>query len=227
MIETEQLCKHFGRVQAVQDVSLTVEQGTVTGLLGENGSGKSTLLKLLAGVQFPTRGKAAIDGQPVGPETKAFVSYAPETNPFYGWMRVIDVMRFQATFFDDFSWEQNRKLLESMALAPHQRVGHLSKGMQARLKLAAVLSREAKLYFLDEPISGIDPLSKRKILETMLERFRHLSATVIVSTHDVTQAEPLFDHVVFLREGSVALQGSAEGLRERYQCSLEDLFGRV
>ncbi len=227
MIKLENLHKNFGRTKAVDGVTLDIAKGNIVGLLGENGSGKSTLLKLMAGLQFPTRGHASIAGTPVGRQTKAWTSYAPESNAFYKWMSVRDILQYQRLFFADFAQDRCDELVSFMQLPMEARVGTLSKGMQARLRLTAALSREAKVQLLDEPFSGIDPLSRKKILDALIDQFRFQEQTMIISTHEVAAAERLFDEILFMAGGRVLLQGSADQLRAEHNCSIEDLFGKV
>ncbi len=227
MIQLDNIHKHFGRTKAVNGITLEIPRGRIVGLLGENGSGKSTLLKLLAGVQFPTRGRALIENTAVGPPTKAWTSYAPETNAFPKWMTAKEVLQKQALFFRDVSQERCDELVRFMEIPTDVKVGTLSKGMQARLRLAAALSREAKVQLLDEPLAGIDPLSRQKILQALLEQFRFGDQTMIISTHEVAETERLFDEILFMHQGLILLQGSADELRAEHGCSIVELFGKV
>lgn len=227
MIKFDHLKKKFGTKVALDDISGAIPSGVIVGLLGVNGSGKSTLLKILAGVQVPTAGSVSINGFPVGKTTKAMVSYSSEGNYFYNYMTIRQVLEFQETFFTDFQMDKAKQLLSFMELDEKASVKALSKGMKARLKLVAALAREAKLQLLDEPFSGIDPLSRKKILLALLDEFRLPDQTIVLSTHEVLEAESLFDSVIFLDQGKILLTGSADELRSQHNCSIQDLFGKV
>jgi len=227
MIEVENLWKKYFRTTALRDVSLEVEKGRVLGVLGENGSGKSTLLKILAGVTRPSQGKVRILGQGVGKETRRLTSFLPEINPFYDWMQVGEQLAFLAQFYPGWDAGKERELLEFMRVPEDAKVGELSKGQQARLKVVATFSWPSPVVLMDEPVGGIDPPSRRKILEALLNEFRLGEQTLLISTHLVGEVEEWVEEVIFLREGEIALQGNADQLRQEQGKSLLDLFEEV
>ncbi len=227
VIEIRDLWKRYPGTWALRGVTLTVPRGRVVGILGENGSGKSTLFRILAGLTRPSRGLVRIFGEPPSWRIRASLAYLPEVDFLYGWMRIPEVFRFASAFFRDWDMEKAWSLLEKVRLGPDRRVGELSKGQRARLKLVLAFARPAQILLLDEPLSGIDPASRRDILDLLLSEYRYGEQTVLISTHLVRDVETLIDDVVFLREGEIVLQGRADDLRDRYGKSLEDLFREV
>ncbi|MEW6457710.1 MAG: ABC transporter ATP-binding protein [Bacillota bacterium] len=226
-VEAQQLTKRFPGAQALRGVDLAIPRGVTVGLLGPNGSGKSTLMRILAGVQRPTAGKVRVLGHPPGRVTKERVAYVPEVEHLYRWMDVNEALRFTAAMFDDFNPDRARELLALTALHPEARVGDLSKGYRARLKLVLAMARDAELVLLDEPLSGIDLVSREKVLDGLLRGHRPGETTVFITTHLVREVEPLLDRVAFLKEGRVVLEGEAESLRAERGCSVEDLYREV
>jgi len=207
----EGVTKRYGRNEGLHEVTLDVPAGEVVGVLGLNGSGKSTLLKLLAGLLFPTSGRVTVfDGAPR--HHRARIGYLGETDALYPWMDLKDAERFMAGLYDDFDPARFRDLCEGLAV-PRRRTKAMSKGERGRLRLAMALARDVKLYLLDEPLAGIDLLSRERILRSLVEEW-HTDETILLSTHEVAEAEGLFDRVLFLREGRVALDTHAETLRE-------------
>jgi len=223
----ERVSKSFGRVRAVDELSFTIREGTILGLLGPNGSGKSTMLKLIAGLYRPDAGRVTIDGQEPSPKTKAMVAYLPEIDYLYGWMTVRQTLEYVSAFYADWDRERAEGLLKFMGLDPEARGSRLSKGMRARLKILLAMSRSAPVVLLDEPLSGIDPTSRSRVLRAIVSEFRADSQTVVMSTHDVVESEALFDEVLFLKDGRVALTGEAERLREERGKSIQELFEEV
>lgn len=227
ILRITELRKRYRKVQALDGVSLNIAPGEIWGLLGPNGSGKSTLLKCTAGLVQPDSGEILINGIKPSRQTKAVVSFVPEIDTLYRWMTVEETLNFAAAFFEDWQNERARELVDFMKLDLQQKVGALSKGMRARLRLVLGLARNADLILLDEPLSGIDPSSRDKIVEGIVRQFRGENQAIILSTHAVDETEKLFDSVVFLREGRIELMGSAEGLRMEYGKSINDLFKEV
>lgn len=227
MIEVRNLWKRYPGVWGLQDVSLAFERGRVVGVLGENGSGKSSLFRILAGVSRATRGEAIVDGEPVGVATKQITSYLPEVDPYYTWMTVDRQLGFLSAFYDGWDEAKVGELLELMALDRTKKIGELSRGQRGRLKVVAAFARPSRLVIMDEPLSGIDPPSRRRILEGVFREFRMEEQTILISTHIVSEVEPFIDDVAFMRLGEVALEGHADSLREEKGGSLSDIFGEV
>lgn len=227
MLEITDLRKRYRRVNALDGVNLKLPTGEIWGLLGPNGSGKSTLLKCIAGFVQPDSGLIHINGLKPSRQTKAKVSFVPEIDTLYRWMTVGEAITFMSSFYSDWNDERAQELIDFMKLDQGKKVNALSKGMRARLRLVLGLARDAELVLLDEPLSGIDPASRDRIVEGIVRQFRGDNQTMILSTHAVDETERLFDSVVFLREGQIEIQGSAEDLRMRHGKSINDLFKEV
>ena len=226
-LEIKGLHKRFPGVWALRGIDITLDAGRVMGLVGPNGSGKTTLLSILMGHKKPTKGEVRIFGMKPGKRVREITSYVPEIDHLYGWMTVKEMADFTAGFYRSWNPSKFRELLEFMDLNPSFKIGNLSRGMRARLKLSLALAAEPKLLLLDEPLSGIDPLSRDKILEAFIKWFQFGEQTVIFSTHIVREAEKLFDYVVFLGDGEIILQGEPDELRNRYGRSIEDIMKEV
>ena len=227
MIVVENLWKTYPGTAALRGVSLRVEKGRVLGVLGENGSGKSTLFKILAGVARPSDGTALINSRKIDAEARQMISYLPEVNPFYEWMTAAEQLEFIAGFYPGWEGDKATDLLEFMRLDPSKKVGALSDGQRARLKVVAAFARPSLVILLDEPFGRIDPPSRRRILEVLLREYRADEQTILVSTHLVDEIEELIEEVVYLREGEVALAGNADELRSQRNQSLCDIFEEV
>lgn len=226
IIEIKNLTKSYMNKKAINDLSLNVEKGKVVGVLGPNGSGKTTLIKILTGILRETKGEVTIDGEKPGVYTKSIVSYLPDRNFLYEWMTVEDAITFYNDFYEDFDEEKAYDLLSFMKLTKGAKVDSLSKGMQEKLNLTLVLSRKAKVYILDEPIAGVDPVARDQILDAIIKNYNE-DSTMLITTHLVRDIEAVFDEVVFLKEGQVYLQGNAEQLREEKQMQIDDLYKEI
>lgn len=226
VIQVKGLTKKYGRRTAVDNLNFNIGQGKIVGLLGPNGSGKTTFIKIVAGLLQPTSGKVLIDGKEVGIKTKVIVSYMPDKEFLYDWMRVKDAIEFFKDFFEDFDETKAYELLEFMKLDRNSKVKTLSKGMAERLNLSLVMARRAKLYLLDEPLASVDPATRDKIIDTILANFNE-GSTILLSTHLVRDVEKIFDEVVFISDGSIVLQEQVEALRSARGKSVEDVFKEV
>ncbi len=223
LISISHLTKSYRKIPALTDVSLDLEAGHIVGLLGENGSGKTTLLKILAGVLAEWTGDVTIDGRAPGAETKAMVSYLPDAeflNPALTPPAAIDLYQ---RFFADFDAEKARDLVEFFKLPQDRTLKEMSKGMGEKLRIALVMSRRARVYLLDEPISGVDPAAREVLLDGILHEFDP-NALMVMSTHIITDIESFVDQVVFVRGGSILLTGDADDLRSEYGMSLDAIF---
>lgn len=227
ILEISDLSKRYGRVDALDSISLKLPAGQIWGVLGPNGSGKSTLLKCIAGLVKPDKGTIRVNGLSPSRHTKAQVAFVPEIDTMYRWMTVAEALAFSASFFQDWQAERAQELLEFMQLEPKMKIAALSKGMRARLRLVLGMARSAELVLLDEPLSGIDPASRDRIVEGIARQFSGNSQSIMLSTHAVDETERLFDTVVFLRHGRIELIGSAEELRLQHGKSINDLFKEV
>ncbi|GMA98755.1 ABC transporter ATP-binding protein [Pelosinus sp. IPA-1] len=222
----ENLCKAYFNKKALQGVNLTIQQGKIVGLLGPNGSGKTTFLKIAAGILHPSSGEILIDGQKPGVYTKSIVSYLPDTEYLFKWMKIKDAVQYFKDFYLDFDEKKASQLLEFMKLDGNSSVKSLSKGMKEKLKLTLVLSRKAKLYILDEPLGGVDPTAREKILDAIINNFSE-DSSMIITTHLVNDIERIFDDVAFISDGEVVLQGNAEELRLNKNKSIDELYREV
>lgn len=224
MVDVVDLWKRYPGAWALRGVSLTVARGRVLGVLGENGSGKSTLFRILAGVTRSTRGRALIGGVPAGVATKPVVSYLPETDPFYSRMNVREQLDFLSRFRPRWDWRKARHLLEFMNLPDDRKIGALSRGQRARLKVVTAFSWTPEVVLMDEPLAGIDPPSRARILDSLFSEFRREGQTILISTHLVSEVEPYIDDVVFLRDGEISAAGPARRVQQDYERSLSEIF---
>lgn len=223
MLDSINVVKRYGGKCAVNDLSMTIEEDHIYGLLGPNGSGKSTWMKMAAGLIVPDRGQITLNGVLVGVETKKHIAYMPTEPYFYSFMKVKDVGRYYQDFFEDFDPDRFRRLIDRMELEMNMKVRSLSSGMMAKLKIAVTLSRHAQIYLLDEPLNGIDLLAREAIIQTILECLDEQSALVI-SSHLVEELEKIIDSVIFIRQGQVVLTGDVEGIRQQRGESIVELY---
>jgi len=226
LVQISSLTKRYITTTALSDVTLEVPEGHVMGLLGPNGSGKTTLMKILAGLVSPTSGSVLVDGMVPGVRTKAVVSFLPDVNHLDRWMSVGEAGDFYADFYLDFDRKRFEELLAIMRLTAGQKIGSLSKGMVEKARLSLVFSRRARLYILDEPFGGLDPLARNQVLDALVANFR-TDSSMILSTQMVADVERFFDDVVFLDGGRVVLAGDAEDLRTQRGASIEDIYREV
>lgn len=226
LLECRDLHKYYGAQKALDGVTLSLEPGRIVGLLGPNGSGKTTLIKLCNGLLTPSKGELYIGGMPPGRGTKALVSYLPERTYMSDWMRVSDLLDFFGDFYADFRRERAAQMLQNLDIRESARIKTLSKGTKEKVQLIMVMSRDAKLYLLDEPIGGVDPAARDYILNTIIKNYNH-DATVVISTHLIADVENILDDVLFLKEGKVVLTASVDDIRERDGVSVDALFREV
>lgn len=226
ILECKGLVKQYPGKQALTDVSFTLGRGRIVGLLGPNGSGKSTLLKLANGLLTPSYGEILINGQKPGITSKSLVSYLPERTYLNDWMRVRDILEFFGDFYKDFNQQKALEMLQRLQINPQDRLKTMSKGTKEKVQLILVMSREAELYLLDEPIGGVDPAARDYILNTILTNYNQ-NATVLISTHLISDIERVLDDVIFLANGHVSLAASVDTIREQYGKSVDALFREV
>ena len=226
ILKATQLSKYFYQKKALDKVDLSIEKGKIYGILGPNGGGKSTFLKIAAGLLKPSQGEITIDNEKPGTYTKSIVSYLPEINYLYKWMKIKDAVNFFKDLYADFNAEKARESLKFMELGEEEKVTTLSKGMMGRLKLTLALSRKSKVYLLDEPLNGIDPISREKIITSILDSYSE-ETSILISSHLIFYIEKLLDYVFFLSEGRIILAGDAEDLRNKRGMSIDELFQEV
>jgi ABC-2 type transport system ATP-binding protein len=226
IIEIKGLTKKYGGKIALNNIDLDLKKGKIIGILGPNGSGKTTLIKLLTGLLHETKGEIKIDGHTPSVYTKSIVSYLPDRNALYSWMKVDDTIKMYMDFYEDFDEKKADSLLEFMKLERTMKVSELSKGMKEKLNLTLVLARRAKVYIMDEPIAGVDPVARDQILKAIIDNYEKES-TMIITTHLVKDMENIFDELVFIGDGEIILQGDAETLREEKKLNIDDMYKEI
>lgn len=226
LVQFKDVSKNYGGKIALHNVSVDITEGKIIGLLGPNGSGKSTMMKIAAGLIPPSAGKVTIKGQPVGLTTKAMVSFMPDRPLTESWMKVSDAIKFFKDFYTDFDVEKAHNMLGFMNLNLNDKISSLSKGMNERLQLTLALSRNAFVYMLDEPIGGVDPVARGKILDAIVE-FYNEDSSIIISTHLVRDIERIFDEVVFIRAGEIVMHEEVENIRLQHGKSVDEMFKEV
>jgi len=223
VLECRKLTKNYKSFSALKQVDLKLERGKIVGLVGPNGSGKTTLIKLMNGLLVPSAGEILINGAAPSPETKARVSYLPDNNYLSNWMTVEQMITFYGDFYSDFKKEKAYAMLESLGLDTKQKFKTMSKGMKEKVQLVLVMSRDADLYCLDEPIAGVDPAARDFILRTIITNYAE-GATVLISTHLIADVEKVLDDVIFIKNGEVIRHDTVEDIREQYDKSVDALF---
>lgn len=209
MLTLQNVTKRYLRRTALDDVSLNIEAGQTCLLLGPNGSGKTTMMKLIAGLARPTSGLITLDGQDIGPVTKARVAYMPTENYFYNYMTVKDIGKYYADFFQDFDSAHFRRMLTDMELDEADRIRQLSSGMAAKLRLSLALSRNAALMMFDEPLNGVDILTRTQTIDA-IRAGRQSGRTMLISTHLVDELEDVVDCLIFLKHGKLVMMGDKQ-----------------
>ena len=226
ILECRNLTKNYGPVPALQNVSFSLEPGRIVGLLGPNGSGKSTLIKIANGLLTWNSGELLIDGMAPGVETKSIVSYLPERTYLANWMSVKQLLDYFEDFYADFRRERAVEMLEALNIPETMKIRQMSKGTREKVQLIMVMSRQARLYLLDEPIGGVDPAARDYILHTIIGNYNP-EATVLISTHLIQDVEQILDEVVFISYGQVFFQKSVDQIREEEGKSVDQLFREV
>lgn len=218
--------KFYGAKLALNGVSLDIKKGRIVGLLGPNGSGKTTLIKIISGLLTPTSGQVLVDGIPVGSETKALISYLPERTYFNSYMKINQIIDFFSEFYEDFKPERAFDMLQRLNIDPNLKLSKLSKGSKEKVQLIMVMSRDAKLYLLDEPIAGVDPAARDYIIDTIINNYNR-EATIIISTHLIADIENVLDDVIFIRNGIIELQDTAYNIKNVRGQTIDQLFREV
>lgn len=226
ILECKSVTKKFSGFTALSDVNLTLQRGRIIGLLGPNGSGKTTLLKLINGLLVPDSGSIEIAGNKPGIESKKIVSYLPEKTYLADWMKVTQVIELFQDFYENFNSKKALDMLKDLKINPEMQLKTMSKGTKEKVQLVLVMSRDADLYCLDEPIGGVDPASRDYILSTIINNYSE-NATVLISTHLIADIEKVLDEVIFLKEGKITLQSSVDDVRVKENKSIDSLFREV
>jgi len=222
----ENVSKNYSQKKALTNINLTIESGKIIGLLGPNGSGKTTMLKLANGLLQPTTGEILIENNRPGVATKSIVSYLPERTYLNNWMRVSEILEFFSDFYVDFSMDKAKDMLKALNIDVNDKLKNMSKGTKEKVQLILVMSRNAHLYLLDEPIGGVDPAARDYILNTIISNYSE-NSTVIISTHLIQDVEKIFDDIIFLSNGEIILNDSVDNVREKNQKSIDELFREV
>ena len=225
LLEIKNLNKSFGNKEILKDINMSINQGKIIGLLGKNGAGKTTLIKLINDLLTPTSGEILVLGNPIGVKTKKVISYLPERTYLNKQMKVSEVMEYFKDFYDNFDYEKAKKLLSALDLDINERLSKMSKGMQEKVQLVLVMSRKADLYILDEPLGGVDPATRDYILDTILSNFNE-NASILLSTHLISDIERILDEVIFIDKGKIILQSDADKLRNKESASIDEIFRR-
>lgn len=226
ILECKNLSKAYGSRTALSQVSLTLEGGHIIGLLGPNGSGKTTFIKLINGLLTPSEGELYIDQNPIGPKSKSVVSYLPDHTYLDNNLRIKELISYFEDFYADFEKDRAYDMLKKLQINPGDKLKTMSKGTKEKVQLILIMSRRAKLYVLDEPIAGVDPAARDYILETILNNYDE-DATILISTHLISDIENILDQVIFLKNGQIVLNTSVDNIREQQGKSVDALFREV
>lgn len=223
ILQVKNLSKSFGNKNVIKDVSFEIEKGKIVGLLGKNGSGKTTILKIINDLLTIDKGEILINGEKVGEKSKAMVSYLPERSYLDRSWTVKQIFTFFEEFYSDFDRNKAEKLLEDLGLDIDAKISKMSKGMVEKVQLILVMSRNAQLYVLDEPLGGVDPATREYILNTILSNFNE-NASLLITTHLVSDVEKIFDQVLVINNGEIVLSGDADQLRDENNASINEIF---
>ncbi|HFK1681556.1 ABC transporter ATP-binding protein [Bacillus sp. SRB1LM] len=226
LLKIENLWKRYGLKAVIRELNIEITEGKIVGLVGDNGSGKTTLLKMIAGLQHPSEGSITIASKKVGLETKEIVSFMSDKPVFDDWMTVKDSIFFYRDFFKDFDIQKAVDTVAEFKIPLEEKITALSKGMVEKLQIILTFSRKAKLYVLDEPLGGIDLISREHVLELILQFYRE-DCTILISTHLINEVENIFDEVIFLKDGEIVLYENVEELRFQRGKAVTDVFKEV
>ena len=223
LLEVSHVSKSYGANRVLDDVTFSIPKGKIVGLLGPNGSGKTTLIKLINDLLKEESGSIKVEGLDLGVETKKLISYLPDKNYLNNNMTVLELLNYFKDFYEDFRIDKAKELIGKLDLDLNQKLKTMSKGTKEKVQLILVMSRKAKLYILDEPIGGIDPAARDYIINTILTNFSN-DASLLISTHLISDLEKVLDEVIFLKNGKVVRSGSTDEIRKETNMSINDLF---
>ncbi len=226
IISCNNLSKFYGKAQALINLNLEIKSGRIIGLLGPNGSGKTTFIKLACGLLKPTSGEITVGGQSIGTETKKIISYLPDRDYLPDYMRVKELLNFFRDFYEDFNYAKAVDMMSRLNVDMNMKFKHMSKGTREKVQLALVMSREAQVYLLDEPIAGVDPAAREYILNTIISNYNE-NAAVIISTHLIADIEPVLDEAIMLQNGTLRLHKTVEQIRTESGMTVDQLFREV
>ena len=220
------LYKSYDKNEVLKDINFDISSGKIVGLLGKNGMGKTTLIKLINDLLTKDKGTIKVNGKEIGVESKKIISYLPERTYLNKQMTALEVIKYFDDFYDNFDSNKAKKLLEDLNIDVNLKLSKMSKGMQEKVQLVLVMSRKAKLYILDEPLAGVDPATRDYILDTILNNFNK-DASIIISTHLISDIERILDEVIFLNDGKIVIKSDADELRQKENASIDEIFRRM
>ncbi len=223
MVEFNNVYKSYSSKEVLKGVNLNIPKGKIVGLLGPNGSGKTTMIKLMNNLLQADQGSIEIKGIKPSIETKKIVSYLPEKTYLNDWMKVKDILGFFKDFYADFDMEKADQMIESLKIDKNEKLKTMSKGTKEKVQLILVMSRNADLYILDEPIGGVDPAARSYILKTILANYNE-NSTLLIATHLISEIENICDDVIFISNGEIVLRGNVDEIREEKGKSIDTLF---
>ncbi len=226
ILEIKDVHKSFDEKKIIDSVSFSIGQGKIVGLLGKNGSGKTTIIKMINDLLTIDDGEILVNGEKIGKKSKAIISYLPERTYLDSTKTVAQVFKMFEDFYADFDREKAEKLLKDLDLEINASLSKMSKGMKEKIQLVLVMSRQAKLYILDEPLGGVDPSTRDYILQTILSNFGE-DASMLITTHLIADVEKILDEVIFIDKGKIILNESADGLRTKEKTSINEIFRRM
>lgn len=226
ILECDGVSKSYGKKEALKNINLKLERGRIIGLLGPNGSGKTTLIKMINGLLTPNDGEIIVNGEAVGMESKKVIAYLPDKSYLADWMKVSDILNMFDDFYADFDKNKAIDMLRRLNINENDRLKTLSKGNKEKVQLILVMSRQAQLYLLDEPIGGVDPAARDYILNTIITSYNP-NASVVISTHLISDIERVLDEAVFINNGEIILHETVDNIREKYSTSVDGYFREV
>ena len=226
LLECKNIYKDYDKKQVLKNINLKIPRGKIIGLLGKNGMGKTTLIKLINDLLTPTSGEILVNGKNIGIESKRSISYLPERTYLDKSMTIKQTLKYFTDFYDNFDIEKAKRLIKDLDLEIDTKISKMSKGMQEKLQLILVMSRNVELYILDEPLGGVDPATRDYILDTILNNFNE-DASIIISTHLISDIERILDEVIFIDKGKIILSSDADKLREKEKGSIDEIFRRM
>ncbi len=226
LLRIENLTKKYSNTVALNNISLSLESGKIVGLLGPNGSGKTTLIKLINGLLTPSSGTITINSNTPGVKTKSEVAYLPDNSYLNSWMTVKQIVNLFVDFYADFREDLAYEMLNKLNIKAEHRLKTLSKGNKEKVCLILVMSRDAKLYVLDEPIAGVDPAARDYVISTIINNYNP-DASVLISTHLISDIEQILDEAIFIQNGEITLHKTIDEIREENGKSVDELFREV
>lgn len=220
------LYKSYDKKEVLKDINFDISSGKIVGLLGKNGMGKTTLIKLINDLLTKDKGSIKVNGKEIGVESKKIISYLPERTYLNKQMTALEVIKYFDDFYDNFDSNKAKKLLGDLNIDVNLKLSKMSRGMQEKVQLVLVMSRKAKLYILDEPLAGVDPATRDYILDTILNNFNK-DASIIISTHLISDIERILDEVIFINDGKIVIKSDADELRQKENSSIDEIFRRM